>query len=177
MTIHDELILALTQPNEKGDVPIYKMVGVSNAQYRIEESAYFLPSRDHPNGSAPFPPRGITPDIIVRARTFPVEEWAAIEVETDMDFDFGRSLQQVKKYKGKYGVIVVIPKEYERFVPLYKNEGFRVYLWRAIRIWECMQCGHPSYVEKPIKPKCSAKGCNSQEQRLKGIKNAEFVEA
>jgi len=176
MTIHDELILALTQPNEKGDVPIYKMAGVNGVPFRIEEST-FLSQGEQPDFTAPLPPQGITPDIVIRARTFPVERWVAIEVETDMDFDFGRSLQQVKKYKGKYGVIVVIPKEYERFVPLYKNEGFEVYLWRAIRIWECMQCGHPSYVEKPIRPKCSAKGCDSKEQRLKGIKNAEFVEA
>ena len=176
MTIHDELILALTQPNEKGDVPIYRMVGVDHVPFRIEESA-FLSQGDRPDFTAPLPPQGITPDIIVRTRTFPVEEWVAIEVETDMDFDFGRSLQQVKKYKGKYGVIVVIPKEYERFVPLYKIEGFTVYLWRAIRIWECMQCGNRTTGEGPVPPKCAIRGCNSREQRLKGIRNAEFTEA
>jgi hypothetical protein len=176
MTIHDELILALTQPNEKGDVPIYKMVGRNNAPFRIEESA-FLSQGDRPDYTAPLPPQGITPDIIVRVRTSPVEEWVAIEVETDKDFDFGESLRQVKKYRGKYGVIVVIPMEYERFVPLYKNEGLRVYLWKATRILECMACGKLSYVDKPIEPKCSAKGCKSPGQRLKGIKDEKFVEA
>ena len=134
MTIHDELVLALTQPNEKGDVPIHRMVGSNEIEYRIEESVYLEPG-EQPDYSAPLPPQGITPDITVTLRTFPAEAKVLIEVETDMDLDFGMSLQQVKRYKKKYpGVIVVIPKEYERFVPLYKNEGFRVYLWRATRI-------------------------------------------
>jgi len=176
MTIHDELVLALTQPNESGEVPIYRMVGIDKAPFVVEESV-LLPPRAQIEFAARLPPEGITPDIFVRVRTLPTQEWMAIEVETDTDFDFGKSLQQVKKYKEKYNVIVVIPKEYERFVPLYRNEGFRVFLWKATRIWECMRCGHLSYVDRPIKPKCSSKDCNSPEQRLKGIKNAEFEEA
>jgi hypothetical protein len=83
----------------------------------------------------------------------------------------------VKRYrKGFPNTIVVIAKEYERFVPSYKNEEFRVYVWRAIRVWECMRCGSRTTEEGPVPPKCTVKDCNSREQRLKGIRNAEFVE-
>lgn len=102
----------------------------------------------------------------------------AIEVETDINLDFGASLRQVKKYQKRFPkVIVIIPKEYERFVPLYKNESLRVWLWSATRIWECLRCGNIAYENRPITGfKCLGKGCGSKEHRLKGTTDEAFVE-
>ena len=176
MTIHDELVLALTRPNEKGDVPIVGIVGTSAIRYRIEESTYLTPG-DQPDFTAPLSPQPIVPDITIWRKDERKPSYA-IEVETDIDFDFGASLRQVKRYRKDFPTaVVVIAKEYERFVLLYKNEGFRVCVWRATRVWECMRCGNWTTGEGPVPPKCTVKDCGSREQRLKGIRNAEFVEA
>ena len=175
MGIHDEIILALTQPDENGEVPLYRIVGTKRIEYHLESSTY-LPATGQPDYTAPLSPRGITPDIVVEFKDktrYPI----AIEVETDINFNFGRSLRQINKYQRRFEEVkVIIPKEYERFVPLYKNEGFRVYLWETTRIWECMRCGEITDEKRPIRPKCSAKDCNSTEQRLKGIKDTTFKE-
>jgi len=174
MTIHDELILALTQKDEKRIVPLYRIVRSTAIKYELESSTY-LPAQDKPDYTAPAPPEGIAPDIVIKFEHEKSE--VAIEVETDMDFDFGKSLRQIKKYQRRFRkVYVIIPKEYERFVPLYKNEDFDVYLWTATRIWECMQCGNIIYEKRPITPKCSKRSCGPH-QRLKGIMDTTFIEA
>ena len=196
MSIHDELILELIKPDKWGKPTGYivNIVGTSNIKCKVEESVRFvrevhpyIPSRIkriYYQLVEGLPTETVieemTPDIIVEilGSTSKEKELVAIELETDMDFDFGKSLRQIKKYARRFKeVIIVIPKEYERFAVLYKNEGFRVYLWEATRIWECMRCGNTTEERKSIKPKCSRKSCRSTEQRLKGVKNVTFKEA
>jgi len=150
MTIHDELILALTQLYKKGKAPLYEIVESKDVNYRIEEPM----NRELPSGNI----IKMTPDIIVHYKGS--EKRVAIEVENDIQWDFADSLRQVKKYKRyppknwKLKVIVIIPKEYQRFAPLYNNEEIPVWLWTATRIWECMRCGNITEEKRTLKPKC-----------------------
>lgn len=120
----------------------------------------------------------MTPDVFVRVRDS--GKTIAIELETDVQWDFGQSLHQIKKYRRNSRdfnlVVVIIPKEYVRFALLYRQENFPVYLWRASRVWECMQCGNIAVEERTVKPRCSVESCHSNEQRLKGLRDAFFEE-
>lgn len=175
MGIHSELILALCQRDEKGNIPLVKVVRTANIEVRFEESTY-LPARDQPDFTAPLPPRGITPDIIVTTLGIPKRK-IAIEVESDIDFDVGKTLRQIKKYSEVFETKLIIPKEQEKYAPIFKNEGFPVYLWRATRIWECMKCGQKTYEKTSIKPRCSNTQCHaSRSLWLAGLKEIELEE-
>ncbi|GAH88678.1 unnamed protein product [marine sediment metagenome] len=120
----------------------------------------------------------MTPDITV---TLPKEggKPIAIEVENDIQWDFGASLRQVKKYQQKFDTRIIIPEVYKRFAPLYKNEGFRVYLWKAKRKWQCKKCGKITPNESRVSPKCTTENCKNKNQHLfdlVGLKDAEIEE-
>ena len=173
MTIHDELVLELIKPDEWGKPTGYviRIVGNGKIKYVLEDLFYCAEERNTPI-SRDFKLIEMTPDIVVT--NLSSGKKTAIEVEGDINWDFAHSLRQVKKYKRNsrefQDVVVIIPKRYERFARLYKKEGFRVYLWKATRIWECMQCGNVMEDERTTKPRCSSKDCNSTEQTLKGLK-------
>lgn len=161
MTIDDELILELIKPNELGEVGkgalIVRVVGTKNIKYQLEEPTWYWKTYEDHKGSTLYRTKKeviITPDIII---TIPKEsdKQIAIELENDIQWDFGESLRQVKKYRDRFpDTRIIIPEEYQRFAPLYKNEGFRVYLWNATRVWQCMVCGDLAYEVGPIPPKC-----------------------
>ena len=70
---------------------------------------------------------------------------------------------------------MVIPKEYERFAPLYKNEGFQVWFWKAKRKYECLRCKSVTQIEGPYKPKCTS--CEKYtKHRLVSLVSADFLE-
>jgi hypothetical protein len=183
MTIDDELILELIKPKRNGQVEenalIVKIIGTSEINYQLEEST--LDWKLCPI-SLPFQTEvfKITPDIIIDIKQ--KFEKTAIEVENDIQWDFQKSLQQVKKYKQKFeDTRVIIPKDYERFAPLYKKEGFRVYLWKAKRRWQCLKCGMETVKEGPVTPKCSDSNpkCSNNNPngfRLIGLKDTEIEE-
>lgn len=174
MGIHDELISTLCQEDEQGNIPIVKIVGTLNIDIRFEVSMY-LPVRGRPQFTAPLPPRGITPDIIVTKKDDP-ENQIVIEVKGDIKFDAGQTLRQIKKYSEKFDTRLIIPWEQERFVPYFKNEGFQVYLWKAKRKWICDNCDHITYEIKRIRPRCSKCG-KTQPLRLAGLVEMELNEA
>jgi ribosomal protein L37AE/L43A len=175
MDIHSELILALCQRDEKGEIPLVKIVGTANMEVRFEESMY-LPAGNQPDYTAPLPPRGITPDIIVTILGTPKRK-IAIEVESNIDFDVGKTLRQIKKYSRIFETKLIMPKEQEKYAPIFNNEGFRVYLWTATRIWECMKCGQKTYERTSIKPKCSNTKCaKTRTLRSIGLKEIELEE-
>jgi len=177
MTIDDELMLKLTQPDDSGKVPLHTIVKIKEIIFQIEERVlYRLP-----------PQVGewkiMIPDLLVtiapHAHT-DKQKKIAIELENDVKWDFADSLRQMKLYKmvpiitRKTEVIGIIPKVYERFVPLYNNEGIPIWLWSATRIWECMNCGELTEKQLTAKPKCSNKDCRSNELRLSGLKDVKF---
>ena len=204
MTIHDELINKIIQPIEK-DKPqglIKEIVREPIIDFSLEELIYGTQkkSADYFYQQTPpvFSEKKVTyefikmsPDIIVKTRSIDKEKLIAIELETDIDFDLKKSLQQIKKYliasdftifQNKHdrfdAINVVIPLEYRKYAPLYIKEGFSVWLWIATRVWKCKKCGHINRKKGRITPECegilkSTKKCDSRKHwfiKLENIK-------
>ena len=185
MTIDDELIYELIRPERDGMVGkeglIVRIVGTRKVDYSLEEpKAYRRYYRDV------FSPVAevvrITPDLIVTLLGTKeiLNKYVAVELENDVHWDFGQSLRQVKKYKEEYDdTRVIIPEIFEKFAPLYVHEGFRVWLWKAKRKWQCLRCGTISKKEGPFPPKCKGKNCNAKnlnDFRLVGLEDVEIEE-
>ena len=157
-------------------------MGTLKTKVQFEESTYYY--HQYRESGIFSPPKSelvkITPDLTV---TFPRKKniKVAIELENDIKWDFGESLRQLKKYKVKFpDTRVIIPEEYKRFASIYKNEGFRVYLWKAKRKWQCLKCGTITEKEGPIQPQCKNEDCknkNRNEFRLVGLQDTEILEA
>lgn len=178
MKLQDALIYELIKPTKLGEPTgaIIGIVGTKNIKYVIEDSQEFQQRATH---SIETLVEQMTPDLVVtRLRPQQGEPLTAVvEVETDVDFDFGASMRQIKKYrKISREIHVIIPKAEENFAPLYRNEGFRVWLWEATRIWECMRCGAVKEENRKLQPRCSERSCGSSEQKLKGLKDAKFTD-
>jgi hypothetical protein len=176
MKLHDALVYEIIKPNRQGEPTgdLIKIVGTSNIKYSIDEPQEFQTRAQH---SLETIRELMAPDLTVtRLRPATGENpIVVVEVETDVDFDFGESMRQIRKYrKITREVRVIIPKTEEAFAPLYKSQGFRVWTWQATRIWECLRCGKMQEEEKILAPKCSA--CKTSEQRLRGLKDASFEE-
>ena len=133
----------------------------------------------------------LVPDIMVTTSPYAPPERQrriAIELESDLKWDFGASLRQIKDYARflpmrqirAYEILVIIPKEYERFVPLYNNEGIPVWLWKATAEWTFERCGYISSIEieRPkILRKCENKKCNYSDHHLNKLYNITFQSA
>jgi hypothetical protein len=189
MTIDDELILELIKPNRFGEVGegalIIKVVGTKKVDYDLEQTTYHWREwfdKDGQKRESKMIP--MTPDIM--AKVVSIEGGKrqivtiAIELENDLQWDFGESLRQLRKYKLNFkDTRIIIPNDYERFAPLYKKAGFRVYLWKAKRRWQCLKCGTETTKEGPVIPKCSNAKCGNHSQnefRLVGLKDAVLEE-
>ena len=155
MTIDDELLLELIKPDSSGKIgdnaPILNIIGEKEIVYTLEESTIRTAIYGSRNANTVDVVK-MTPDIVlakrertsssgVRYENFPNDiitlygQNIAIEIENDIQWDFQDSLKQLKKYKLNFpDTRVIIPADYIRFAPLYKNEGFRVYLWKTEQI-------------------------------------------
>ena len=177
MTIDDELLVELFKPDRYGKIGkgalIVNVVGRKDVEYSLEELQRF---HIDPDAVIKREKTQICPDIVVSGQMGVI----AIELENDIKWDFAESLRQVKNYKHKFNDIrVIIPYEYERFAPLYKNEGFRVWLWQAKRKWKCLRCGTITVNKSRVPPQCKNKKCNNKsrdEFDLVGLENADFNE-
>jgi hypothetical protein len=196
LTIDDELILELIRPDAKGKVTegglITAITGTKEILYKLEESTYYIETYgSQENGETEIV--RMTPDIMIwkkpstgwkavlkdtmKEMVIGPEEGIAIELENDIDWDFQSSLKQIKKYKGKFqDTRIIIPDEFKRFAPLYRNEGFRVYLWGTERVWNCLKCGKNTVRRGPTVPRCECGAHNQSEFRLIGLKNTEITE-
>lgn len=213
LKIHDALILGLIKPNEDGKAegPIIDIVGTEKIEYYLEELVFgFLDSgrewivrekydilgEEDPMevGYQEYTKKHIeiSPDIIIKTEGLSTPELVAIEVETDHDFDFGKSLRQIKKYRDSQDIFlikknyrtsfdyvhIIIPSIYEDFAPLYKSQGFRVWLWTAQRKWQCVKCGKEDENYNIISIfKCE--GCENQNKKsdhvLLGLNDLTFT--
>jgi hypothetical protein len=186
MTIDDELLVELFKPDRYGkvgkDALIVKVVGRRDIHYNFEELHSFYLDHD---AVIKKEKTHICPDILIYADITRIQPQIVIELENDIKWDFQASLRQIKNYKHKFGdVRVIFPEKYKRFAPLYKNEGFRVYLWKAKRKWQCLRCGTVNVNESRIPPKCEGKDSEGNECKnnsrdefeLVGLKNADILE-
>jgi hypothetical protein len=182
MTIDDELLLRLLKPEKSGkvgeDALIVKVVGTLKIEYKLEEPTYYQTRADATQRTW----STMTPDITVtKPQTDPNQTGRriAIELENDIQWDFGKSLRQVKNYQQDFDTRIIIPYEYERFAPLYKNEGIRVWLWQARRKWKCLRCGTINVSDSRVPPQCKNIKCRNNrrdEFDLVGLENADFNE-
>jgi hypothetical protein len=178
LKLHDLLVYELIKPTKSREATgeIKKIVGSGKIRWKLEETKDFHKRAQY---SLETVSEYMTPDIIVTKLKPAAGEASTviIEVETDEAFDFAQSLRQIKKYRRiSPDVRVVIPKEYEKFAPLYANEGFRVWFWKAKRVIECLRCRNQTDVEGPYEPKCSGCGNKSTKHRLIDLKDIEFIE-
>lgn len=184
MTIDDELLLELIRPDSKGKITeaglIVAITGKKEIVYKLEQSTSY--TRNYGTEQDPeIEVIKITPDITIWRKT--EKDWKtvlkgamkemvvgaevgiAIELENDIQWDFQCSLQQIKKYKRKFkDTRIIIPDDFKRFAPLYRNEGFRVYLWKAKRRWQCLRCGTETTKEGTVSPICSNNKCQNHSQ-------------
>jgi len=105
MKIHDALILELIKPNRLGEPTgfVITIAGSKSIKYELEAMTYWQGHYEKVMGTY----IQMAPDIVI-TRWKPTPEqtkegrtFLAVELETDVDFDFGGSLRQVKKYKKK----------------------------------------------------------------------------
>ena len=178
MTIDDELLLKLLKPEKSGkvgkDALIVKVVGTLKIDYKLEEPIDYQTKNDATQRTWSI----MTPDILVTTQGTQPRQ-IAIELENDIQWDFGKSLRQVKKYQQKFDTRVIIPYEYERFAPLYKNEGVRVWLWQAKRKWKCLRCETINANKSRVPPKCKNEKCRNKsrdEFDLVGLEDTDFNE-
>ena len=187
MTISDELLYEIIKPRSNGetgdDAPIIDIVGKRKIAYRIEKSTAYT-QKLGTGKNLELDIVKITPDILVKipaknnlktnnSLERNPEQYLALEIENDVHWDFKKSLRKIKKIKCRFpDTRVLIPKEYERFAPLYVNEGIRVYIWDAKRIWKCMKCGTEIEKKGLTPPVCSKPKCKNHKQnefRLSGL--------
>jgi hypothetical protein len=184
MTIDDELLLELIKPNRLGEVDeaalIVKVVGTRKVDYELEQTIYHWRDYFKENLKMQSEMIPMTPDIMAKIPAKIGFSTIAIELENDVHWDFGESLRQLRKYRLNFkDTRIIIPKDYERFAPLYKKAGFRVFLWKAIRRWQCLKCGAETHKEGPVTPKCSNSKCGNHSQnefRLIGLKDTTIEE-
>jgi hypothetical protein len=181
MTIHDELVRSLIL-KDGGKTWLEKILSLSWKDFK---NVYFEYSTVVTNKEAEKIP--ICPDLVVystnkEAANKP-DDLYIIEIESDKIWNFGESLRQVKKYlftqsRWAKEVIVIIPKYYVNFAPMYLNEGFKVFVWEAISEWYCQRCGKTFdiKIDRNTQPRCSNKKCNAgkEEVELLKLKNVDI---
>jgi intracellular sulfur oxidation DsrE/DsrF family protein len=103
MTIHDEIVLKLTEEDEKGNSYLEQIIpSISKPiNYRIEAQGTYY-------DNATISHRAIRPDIVLYFNERKVDSTNpyanppiygyAIEIENDIQWDFAASLQQIKDY-------------------------------------------------------------------------------
>jgi hypothetical protein len=194
MTIDDELLVEIFKPERDGRIGkealMRRMLGApeERIEYKIEESMGFTKINRQKDQktfekytivSRTTEDINVTPDIVINLYDLGTNfSEIAFELENDIQWDFQESLRQIKKYKMRYpDTRVIIPEDYRRFAPLYKNEGITVYLWKAKRRWHCLRCGTETDKEGPVAPRCSKKSCDNKslsDYRLIGLKDVEI---
>ena len=166
VSIDDELINALIPRDQHSkiakDAPIKKIVGPKIISYETEVNIG----------------QKRTADILVTVQGRSKHHRVVVEVENDRKFDVGEILRKIKKDK-PYPVIVIIPKEFERFAWRFQNSGMNVWYWTATCKWLCRKCNSITKSTSSMAPlKCShcQKG-NPRDLRFKGIEDEKFEEA
>ena len=195
MTITDELLYEILKPNSNGkissDAPIRKIIGKQEIAYKLEKSTSYTQKFGY-GEQKELDIVKITPDILIRLPSSnntlqnnqnlssDFKQFVAIEIENDIHWDFKKSLRKLKRYKIRFpDTRVIIPKDYSRFSPFYINEGIKVYLWSAKRVWQCLKCETETVIEGLTIPKCSKPKCKSHKQnefRLIGLKDTTLIE-
>lgn len=139
-------------------------------------------------------------DIFVPKQGHTIEQPYVIEIETGYDLNCAGIIQKFRRFQtalrkspgffisGQKGVItskpvepnlvVVIPKEFEDFLRLFKNVGISVFIWEGNVEWKCRVCEKITVTAAPWKPELCIT-CNKKDRsfRLVGLTNFKLREA
>ena len=98
----------------------------------------------------------------------------AFELVTDVDFDAGKKMEQVNRYKkGFADVRVILPEEYKEYAQLFIINDIAVHTWTGTRRWKGKYCEHITEVKDSSEQprKCSAPECQKNELYFIGFKD------
>ena len=172
--LHDLLVLIITKPEF-----LTKIVG------RIA------------NWTPEFPVDKGYVDIFVPEKGQDIKEPYVIEIETGYDFNCAGIIQKFRRFQkalkkapsvfmmdNKYfetsgvepNMNLVIPKDFEEFLSLFKKVGISVFVWEADGEWKCSKCDKLIVIAAPWKPnRCSS--CDKERSfSLVGLNNFKLRE-
>jgi hypothetical protein len=174
--LHDLLVLKITQ-GEGENLPLAQIIGRIGVHWESE-----------------FPVDRGWIDIWV-PRQKGIEQPYVIEVETGYDFNCATILQKFERFKlalikppahfggviapGTYPkMCVIIPPDFDQFIPLFKAKNISVFLWKGNLEWNCKKCKKTALHSSPWKPKqCSSCKSNERSLNLVNLKDFEITEA
>lgn len=85
----------------------------------------------------------------------------AFELITDINFDAGKKLEQVNRYKlGFSDVRVIIPEEYIQYSQLFELNEIKVHTWNGTRKWKGKYCEHITEVKNTSRDPLKCRICN-----------------
>jgi hypothetical protein len=177
--IHDALLVELVKKDSNGKFPnLLKLV--SDGNFSSVKCSVDLEDKGCVDVVLTYPKHGassVVEDVPVPGDVLVVglagTDDIAIELITDIDFDAGKKLEQVNRYKKGYkDVRVVIPEEYNSvYGQLFSMNDIKVHTWTGTRRWKGKYCRHITEVkdssEQPIK--CSK--CPKRELFFIGFKD------
>jgi hypothetical protein len=177
--IHDQLLKELLKQDDNGKFSnLIKLV--------LREDFSVKCSVDLRNGKGcvdvvltyPRPIHYIKPDEILVLPREDAPKPTAFELITDVNFDVGKKLEQLNRYKVEYDdTRAIIPEEYKReYLPLFHVNGILVHTWKGTRRWRCKNCKAISELEGSTTPpsSCGSDSCKSNQFEFVGLKNVEF---
>jgi len=175
-TIHDALLKELVKKDDKGKYPnLMKLV--RHGKFTVKCSVDLRNEKGCIDVVLTYPKPiycKVTEDgglVIAEAPPKPT----AFELVTDIDFDVGKKLEQLNRYKREYyDTRVIIPEEYkEDYAQLFSINDITVHVWKGTRRWKCKKCGNVTEVkESSMEPnKCGSKSCNSNQLYFIGLRD------
>jgi hypothetical protein len=170
--IHDALLLELVKKDNNGKFPnLLKLVSDGNFSIKFSVD---LKDKGCVDVVLTYPKHPVSREIADYGLYVGMEGTndIAFELITDIDFDAGKKLEQVNRYKqGFQDVRVILPEEYSIYAQLFVMNGIKVHTWTGTRRWKGKYCEHITEVkdssEQPVK--CS--GCEKKEIYLVGFKD------
>jgi hypothetical protein len=177
-TIHDALLKELVKQDDKGKYPNLIEL-VRRGKFTVKCSVDLR----NENGcidvvlTYPKPIYWVKENTVLITRQTPPKP-TAFELVTDIDFDVGKKLEQLNRYKREYeDTRVIIPEEYkEDYAQLFSINDIVVHVWKGTRRWKCKKCGHVTEVkESSMQPnRCSFESDKKTDLYFIGLKDAQF---
>jgi len=177
-TIHDALLKELVKKDDKGKYPNLIEL-VRRGKFTVKCSVDLRSEKGCIDVVLTYP----KPIYWVEENEVPITREAppkstAFELVTDIDFDVGKRLEQLNRYRREYDdTRVIIPEEYkEDYAQLFSINDITVHTWKGTRRWKCKKCQKVTEVgESSIKPtECSSNSCKNTDLYFVGLKDAQF---
>lgn len=137
-------------------------------------------------------------DIFVPKQRQKIEQPYAIEIETGYDLNCAEMIRRFHRFRKALtkpvgavlfgandivspepdpNLVIVMPKDFKEFIPLFKNVRVSVFVWEGQGEWKCPTCEKITLAEAPWKPRLCG-SCNKERSfNLVGLNNFKLTEA